>query len=252
VVVTTSNPRPDRVLVEVRDEGVGMAADVLPRVFDAFEQGDARRATQSGGLGLGLAISKAVVDVHGGQITARSAGPGRGSTFAVELSVAPSGVEAPEAAEVAPSASTGAHDVQSPSAGSGNGHARTTRVLLVEDHLDTAKAMAKLLRLSGYVVRAAGSVSEALSLAAAEPFDVLVSDIGLPDASGYQLMRHLKDRHGLRGIALSGYGMEEDARRSREAGFDDHIVKPVSVPQLRTAIARMAAAASAATGPEEG
>jgi CheY-like chemotaxis protein len=103
--------------------------------------------------------------------------------------------------------------------------------------------MEKLLRMSGYVVRSAGTVAEALELAAAERFDVLVSDIGLPDASGYELMRELKARYGVHGIALSGYGMEEDARRSREAGFDDHIVKPVSVPQLRAAIARMTAAA---------
>jgi len=103
--------------------------------------------------------------------------------------------------------------------------------------------MEKLLHLSGYVVRSAGTVADALELAAAEPFDVVVSDIGLPDASGYDLMRQLKARYGLHGIALSGYGMDEDARRSREAGFDDHIVKPVSVAQLRATIARMAAAA---------
>jgi CheY-like chemotaxis protein len=112
---------------------------------------------------------------------------------------------------------------------------------LVEDHPDTAKVMARLLGRDGFFVRAAHNVADALDLAAAEPFDVLVSDIGLPDASGYDLMRQLKDRHGLRGIALSGYGMEDDMRRSREAGFDDHIVKPVNVAVLREAIRRMAA-----------
>jgi CheY-like chemotaxis protein len=215
---------------------VGIAAHVLPRVFDAFEQGDFRRASQSGGLGLGLAISKAVVDMHGGHITARSAGPGRGSTFAVELSTAPA------CAGTGATPTRPAPDEAPPPNGHGTG--RAARVLLAEDHADTAKVMAKLLRQSGYVVRAAGTVAEALALAEAEPFDVVVSDIGLPDASGYDLMRQLKARYGMRGIALSGYGMEEDARRSREAGFDDHIVKPVNVPQLRTAIARMAAAAT--------
>lgn len=244
VVVATSNPSPGRVLVEVRDEGLGIAADVLPRVFDAFEQGGARRATQSGGLGLGLAISKAVVDMHGGLISARSAGPGRGSTFIVELSTCPAAVAMPGTQSVSSPLSAGAGANHN---SDGNGHlnhnGRAMRVLLVEDHLDTARAMAKLLRLSGCVVHAAASVAEALKLAAAEPIDVLVSDIGLPDASGYELMRELKSRYGVRGIALSGYGMEEDARRSREAGFEDHIVKPVNVSQLRLAIARMGAPA---------
>jgi signal transduction histidine kinase/CheY-like chemotaxis protein len=247
VVVRTSNPCPGRVVVEVCDEGVGIAAEVLPRVFDAFEQGDARRATQSGGLGLGLAISKAVVDMHGGRINARSAGPGCGSTFAVELSTVGAAAQNGAPAIHKPPVSAAAPGNGSPGAG-GNGTPlpRAARVLLAEDHSDTAKVMVKLLRLSGYVVRSAGTVAEALELAAAEPFDVLVSDIGLPDASGYELMRQLKSRYGVRGIALSGYGMEEDARRSREAGFDDHIVKPVNVAQLRAAIARMAAAAVAA------
>jgi two-component system CheB/CheR fusion protein len=113
--------------------------------------------------------------------------------------------------------------------------------LLVEDHPDTADVLARLLRASGYLITTAGSVATALKLAGAETFDVVVSDLGLPDGTGYELMQQIRDRHGIKGIALSGYGMEEDQRRSREAGFIDHIVKPVNVAQLDAVIRRVAA-----------
>ncbi len=114
-----------------------------------------------------------------------------------------------------------------------------SRVLLVEDHGDTARVLAKLLKLAGFEVKTAGSVAAALQLAAAEPFDILVSDIGLPDATGYELMAQIRERHGIRGIALSGYGMEDDIRKSREAGFVDHVVKPVNVDHLQAVIQRV-------------
>jgi CheY-like chemotaxis protein len=112
-------------------------------------------------------------------------------------------------------------------------------VLLVEDHADTARALSKLLSRSGYPVRTASNVADALRIADAEAFDVVVSDIGLPDASGYDLMRQLSRRHGIKGIALSGYGMDEDMRRSREAGFVDHLTKPISLPQLEAVLRRV-------------
>ena len=102
--------------------------------------------------------------------------------------------------------------------------------MLVEDHADTARVLAKLLRDSGYEVTTANSAASALQIAASEPFDIMVSDIGLPDANGYELMTQIRDRHGVKGIALSGYGMEEDMRKSREAGFTDHVVKPANLP----------------------
>ena len=108
----------------------------------------------------------------------------------------------------------------------------------VSHHADTIRVLARLLDLSGFEVRTATSVASALRLAAHERFDIVVSDIGLPDATGYELMRELRDRHGMKGIALSGYGMEDDMRKGREAGFVDHIVKPVNVAQLQAAIAR--------------
>jgi two-component system CheB/CheR fusion protein len=215
----------DKVRIEVRDTGVGMAPEFLPRVFEAFEQGDIKTNRQFGGLGLGLAVCKAVVDLHGGTIRAHSDGLGKGATFTVELppAVAP-GRASPPAARPLP------HE-------GANGH---LRVLLVEDHPDTRNVLARLLRASNHAVQTAGSVEAALQLAAAERFDVVVSDLGLPDGTGYDLMKQISQRYGIKGIALSGYGMEEDQRRSREAGFLEHIVKPVNVGQLEAVIKRIA------------
>jgi two-component system, chemotaxis family, CheB/CheR fusion protein len=116
-----------------------------------------------------------------------------------------------------------------------------SRLLIVEDHLDTAHMMARLLISEGYKVQIAHSVAAALQKAAAEPFDIVVSDIGLPDATGYDLMAQIRERKGIKGIALSGYGMEEDVQRSTAAGFSEHLVKPVSMAQLQAAIQRLSA-----------
>jgi len=180
-----------------------------------------------GGLGLGLAIARAVVEMHGGTITAESAGKGQGAAFTVRLDTT---------AQRAPLSSDG----RAPRASSDASTARS-RVLLVEDHPDTARTLAKLLNLAGFDVKTAGSAALALQLAAGESFDVVVSDIGLPDATGYELMQQLRDRHRMKGIALSGYGMEDDMRKSREAGFVDHVVKPVNLSQLEAVIRRVAA-----------
>ncbi|HEX2853371.1 MAG TPA: response regulator [Opitutaceae bacterium] len=115
------------------------------------------------------------------------------------------------------------------------------RVLLVEDHADTATSMAWLLTRSGYEVTTAVSAAAALEAAAQQPFDVIASDIGLPDRSGYDLMKEIKSRYGLKGIALSGYGTEEDRARAREAGFTEHIVKPVNFSHLKAALQRLLA-----------
>lgn len=211
--------------VEVRDTGIGIAPDVLPRIFDAFEQGDLRMTRQFGGLGLGLAIAKAVVEMHGGTITASSEGRNRGAAFEVAI-------ETDSA-----SSSEGARSSASDSAS--NQILTRSRVLLVEDHLDTARVLAKLLRGSGYDVKTANSAASALQLAAVEPFDVVVSDIGLPDATGHELMEQIRDRYGIKGIALSGYGMEDDVRKSRDAGFVDHVIKPVNLAQLEAVIERV-------------
>jgi len=209
----------------VIDTGVGIPPEVLPRVFDAFEQGSAGTTRQFGGLGLGLAIAKAVVEMHGGTIGVTSEGHHRGATFAVEFDTL--------AAAKNTDASAGGPILTD------RAPAEFSRVLLVEDHPDTARTLAKLLQNAGYAVKTAHSAASALHLAAAEPFDVIVSDIGLPDATGYELMVQIRDRHGIKGIALSGYGMEDDMRKSREAGFVDHVVKPVNVAQLDAVIRRV-------------
>jgi len=207
--------------VEVRDSGVGIARDLLPKVFDAFEQGDAQAPWQPG-LGLGLAISKALLDLHGGSIAAASEGVGRGSAFTVELPTSPETAE-PE---------------QDHGRLAAVPRRRPPRLLIVEDHEDTARVLGRLLLSSGYRVKTTASVAAALKAAAAIRFDLVISDIGLPDASGYDLMRSLGELYGTPGIALSGYGMEEDVRRSREAGFFEHLVKPIDLEQLNATIER--------------
>jgi signal transduction histidine kinase len=221
--------------VSVADTGVGIAPEALPRIFDAFEQGG-RAITQAfGGLGLGLAISKALVDLHGGTIVAQSAGLGQGALFTVELPLsAPAGDrtpadEAPAGVPALDAAASGLH------------------LLLVEDHPDTAAIMGRMLRRAGFRVTSASKVQEALrkveeaALPTADepdghPIRFVVSDLGLPDGSGVELMAELRAMYGLRGIALSGYGMEEDVRRAHEAGFLRHLTKPVEFGSLLTTL----------------
>jgi PAS domain S-box-containing protein len=231
IYVTVATIDQQHVRIQVRDTGIGIAPDILPRIFDAFAQGDANITRQFGGMGLGLAISRALVGAHGGTIHADSEGAGRGATFTVELPLLSSQQAAP-ALE-----------------GSGSeGDGGNLRVLLVEDHRDTAMILSQLLSASGYHVHTVGSAAAALELASKEPFDVLISDIGLPDATGYELMKEIKARYPMKGIAMSGYGMEEDLRKSREAGFSEHIVKPANVVQLKRAIRRAAAGNGAKKG----
>lgn len=209
------------VRLEVVDNGVGIAPEALPRVFEAFEQGGREVTRQFGGLGLGLAISKALVEMHGGTIAAASGGKGRGATFTIRLP---------------------ASERQSPGR-KGVRSKQTDRLdaslLLVEDHVDTRRSMAFLLRKLGCKVQEAGTVAEASAFAAAEKFDLMISDIGLPDGSGAELMRYVKDNYGLRGIALSGYGMEDDQVRSANAGFAAHLTKPVRLDKLNETIRRV-------------
>lgn len=229
---SATKDRPE-IHVEVADTGVGISAEALPRIFDAFEQGSHGTTRQFGGLGLGLAISRKLAQMHGGTLMAASAGSNQGSTFTLTLPVqvgrsSPTYQEFPDLA---------AQETQEP-AESGV----TRRVLLVEDHADTARVMARLLESLNCRVSVAHTVAEALDLASRETYDLVVSDLGLPDASGHELMRRLRvDHHDLRGIALSGYGMEEDIRRSMEAGFIDHLIKPIQFDQLRTVLSRVTA-----------
>jgi PAS domain S-box-containing protein len=232
---STVEPRTRELVVEVRDTGIGIEPEVLPRIFDAFEQSGRRITRQFGGLGLGLAVSRAIVDLHGGRLTAASEGREHGAVFTVRL---PLGGLREDLEETGvwlsrPRPSRPLVEVD-----------RALRILLVEDHEDTAQAMSDLLGMMGHEVTLAGSVAAALSTAEdavrGSGIDLVVSDIGLPDGSGQDLMRELIRRYGWKGIALSGYGMEDDVRRSREAGFARHLTKPVDLDALRTAIRQVA------------
>ncbi len=203
----------DRLAIEVADSGVGIERDALPRIFDAFEQGGTPVTRRHGGLGLGLSIAKTLVELHGGTLTVTSGGREKGSTFRIELeTISPTREQEPPS---------------DPDAGGGR-----RSILLVEDNADTQRAVALLLRSSGFKVRTAGSVVEALEALASERFDLLVSDIDLPDGSGLDIMRHSQANFGLKGIAFSGYGTLDDIRESEEAGFSYHLTKPVSLNVL--------------------
>ncbi len=213
----------ENVRIEVRDTGIGIEQEFLPKVFDAFEQADSKITGQIGGLGLGLAICKAITEMHGGKIHARSDGPGTGATFTVELPIASAAERESVVAQLPRAASTDSH----------------LRLLVVEDHADTREMLAKLLSASNCAVTAVSSVEAALQLASVARFDVVLSDLGLPDGTGYDLMKQLRDLHGIKGIALSGYGMEQDQQRSREVGFLDHVIKPVKIDELMAVIQRV-------------
>lgn len=226
-VRTWCEESPERLVVEVSDTGIGIPPEALPRIFDAFEQGEPGTNRRFGGLGLGLAISRAIVDQHGGEVAVHSEGPDRGTTFTVRLPI-------------------GAAEPDSVLAGASSGEPAKISaldILLVEDHSDTAEAVATLLRLRGHRVIVAETLAAAREAAAkAGRIDLVISDLGLPDGSGHDLMRELASRHGLRGIALSGYGMDVDIGKSREAGFQLHLTKPVNLQSLEAAIRQAAGA----------
>jgi len=215
-------------VVEVRDTGIGIELQRLESIFDAFAQGG---RGSSAGLGLGLAICKALVELHGGFIDARSNGPGSGAIFTVRVPVT-----SPASADSPPGQSS---RLDAPE------RMPAARLLLVEDHIDTAETLQRLLARRGYEVRIAGTISDALEIAAHYPFDILVSDIGLPDGRGTDLLQRLRDRSStpIRAIAMSGFGMEEDCEKSRRVGFAEHLTKPVEFGALHAAISRLAAEA---------
>ncbi len=220
VTVETTNPDAHWVKVSITDTGIGISEAELARIFDAFTQGEhanGKTASPYGGLGLGLSISKILVELHEGKISARSDGLGHGATFVIELPTLQTSHPSTELKKAA----------QSPSPLEKSKPARhRPRILLVDDHFDTLTALAEILKRR-YDVVTAGSGAEARACAAKQNFDLVISDIGLPDEPGYKLMDFLSQAHGLKGIALSGYGMDTDIVRSRQAGFLDHLIKPV-------------------------
>lgn len=209
-------------VIDVIDTGVGIEPEALSRIFNAFEQAERSITKQFGGLGLGLAISKALVEMHGGAIEAYSDGKGKGAIFRVRLPLAIPAAAPEELAPIAPPLKT----------------THPLHILLVEDHGITAQIMQMVLEAEGHTVERAGDVATALKLAEQESFELLISDLGLPDASGLDLMRQLRERgYRFPGIALSGYGQEQDVKRSRETGFASHLIKPASREALVETIA---------------
>lgn len=228
------------VVVEVQDTGRGIEPQDLERIFQPFEQGSGSEAQRAGGLGLGLALCKALVELHGGAIRASSAGRGHGSTFTVELPMvaAPAVSDAPQ---VKPSdaltrermddliPSVDAMNVDAPAGA-------PVRILLVEDDPDSGPILMRLLRHSGYDVTLASRLDVALSEAKRQRIDLLISDLSLPDGNGIDLLREIRQRQPVRGICVSGYGSEMDQEKTRLGGFERHLVKPVTIQALRQAI----------------
>jgi len=225
ITIETLNPAPDRIEVRVIDTGIGIESEAIGKIFNAFEQGQSDITRRFGGLGLGLTISKTLIEAHGGNIRVQSHGKDRGATFTVELNATEIPVER-DGAEEAPTADR----KREPAVLS------RRRVLLVDDHHDTCLGMKRMLERRGYQITIAHSAEQAVEKVRTQDFDLLISDIGLPDRSGYELMREVLLNKPLPGIALSGFGSEQDVNQAREAGFAEHLTKPINFERLEKTI----------------
>jgi signal transduction histidine kinase/ActR/RegA family two-component response regulator len=223
IAIITSNPQPELVRIRFIDTGMGIEPEMLPRLFLGYEHGTREFVDRFGGLGLGLPITKGIVALHDGSIEASSAGKNKGATFTIDLPVMPVAVSTvpfvPEKLAIAP---------------------KCLRILVVEDHESTAQIMARLLRRAGHEVEIAYSVASAKGLFERGIFDLVISDLGLPDGNGLDLFRHMNARRPTEGIALSGYGMQDDIEASLAAGFREHLIKPVDWPRLEAVVDRAA------------
>src|SRR5216110_1382065 len=226
IIIETVNPASDEIEIRISDTGIGIETEKIDKIFNAFEQGQIAITRRFGGLGLGLAISKAMVDAHGGKIRVESSGKDRGSTFSLNLNTVPAPSAAGDGAKEGPSATREA-EPRLPT---------LRRVLVVDDHRDTCTGMKMMLERRGYEITVAHSAEQAVEKTHEQDFDLLISDIGLPDRSGYDLMRELRDSKGLLGIALSGFGTEHDVSEARAAGFSEHLTKPINFERLEEAI----------------
>ncbi|HXG12062.1 MAG TPA: ATP-binding protein [Gemmataceae bacterium] len=216
----------DQAVIKVRDTGIGIPADLLPHVFEPFTQGHCSPDRSQAGLGLGLAVVRQLVEMHGGSVQAFSEGPGRGSEFVVRL---PLLAETPDR--------TGGASGQRPSPSQVAGR----RVLVVDDDRDTADSLSKILKLAGHDVWVSYHGLAALEAARAFRPDVVLLDIGLPYLDGYEVARRLRREPGLANVllvAMTGHGQEQDRRRAEEAGFDAHCIKPVNLDTLHALLAR--------------
>jgi CheY-like chemotaxis protein len=216
-------PAGSRVEITVRDNGIGIAPEMLPRLFDMFVQVAPSASRSQGGLGIGLTLVKNLVELHGGSVEAKSAGLGEGSEFVVRLPV----IVEPERGNGDTSA-----DAEGPPA--------ARRILVVDDNVDAADSLAVLLRLQGHNVRVAHGGQDALDAVASDPPELVLLDIGMPGMNGYEVARRLRSHYSadeLILVALTGWGQEQDRQRSRDAGFDFHLTKPVEFKALEIVLA---------------
>ena len=225
ITISTTNPESQLLAISVHDNGIGIDPEVMNRIFDPFEQGEPAFERRYGGLGLGLAISKSLAQAHGGTLVARSEGQDRGSTFVLTIKTVAPPLRIAQLTAPAP-------------------QSRPLRILLVDDHQDTCVALERLLVRRGHLVAAAHNVRSAMEASCRNSFDLLISDIALPDGSGTELMAYLHAMAHIPGIAISGFGMNGDVHKSLEAGFVEHLVKPVKMENLEAAIDRVIGATS--------
>ena len=219
ITISSTNHLPNILMIGVSDTGIGIEPEIMERIFNPFEQGERSFQRRFGGLGLGLTISKSLAHAHGASLIAKSEGRDRGATFLLTIkTVGP---------EKAPARSAAVSVPTSPS---------SLRILLVDDHPDTCAALERLLTLRGHHVAKAHSMRAAMEVTENSQFDLLISDVGLPDGNGMELLRHLRSKFTIRGIAISGFGMDADISKSLEAGFSAHLVKPVKLEKLEAAI----------------
>ena len=216
ITLRTFNDKDGRFHFEIEDTGIGIEPQRLASLFQPFEQADPSVGRQFGGLGLGLAISKRLIDLHHGRIEAESRGRSFGATFKVTLDAQPEGT-----------AAVGVNHRL------GGKTSKPLRILLVEDHKDTRRTLSRLLTHFGHDVVTADNVEGAMARMASNNIDAVLCDIGLPDGSGYEVAAQARATGRIKAIALTGFGTEQDVQRSKEAGFDFHLVKPINFQELQ-------------------
>ena len=222
--IRTSNDDHGRFRFEITDNGIGIEVDRQASLFAPFEQADPSISRQFGGLGLGLAISKHLINLHGGTIEARSRGRSYGSTFTLALDAVTKRTE------------KSGVDSQTP-----RKPAKSLRILLIEDHNDTRQTLSRLLTHFGHQISVADNTQSALEIVQSQKFDVVLSDIGLPDGTGYEVISQVKRKQPIKAVAITGFGTDEDVRRGKEAGFDFHLVKPIDFHELRAVLDQVGA-----------
>jgi PAS domain S-box-containing protein len=222
--IRTSNDDRGRFQFEIIDNGIGIEVERQASLFAPFEQADPSIRRQFGGLGLGLAISKYLVNLHGGTIEVHSRGRSYGSTFKLSLDA------------VTKRTQKNGVDSQTP-----RKPAKSLRILLVEDHSDTRRTLSRLLSHFGHQISVADNTQSALEIVQSQQFDVVLSDIGLPDGSGYEVITQAKRKQPIKAVAITGFGTDEDVRRGKQAGFDFHLVKPIDFHELRSVLDQVGA-----------